>query len=622
MNDEGPHAPARAAVTRGIRAHGLAILAIAVVTAAISGPRWYLLLTDPPAGARVQVAPWASSDMGYDFALFARPVRDAYDGAASPARLFFSAEDVPTPPGGIWLQAIGSIGRPIGSPFWSLAIVTTLAMAAAMALLYIIALETGAGRSFAAAAIPLAAMFNGAIVVAGVLSSSDTDTLRAVLTADGARQFHAWYRFLPPALPLPVFFACVVAIPRAVVGGRRPWMIAASVALALLVYTYLFYWVAMAVALVLWCIWLAARREDTLLWRLLLIGVLAVVLASPEIVGRLRDALTLSADARARFGKDPLGFNRAELWNARDRALLVLPFVWFLWRDGERSRFVALLMAVPLPLDLISGIVPQTEHYVTQVWHVFALPGLIAGFAVLLRGATPARRRVASAAAVTLAVLAAVWVIAFQVRTTRAVQAQYAIPVDERAAFGWMEQNLGASDVVVSPSLNTNMLIASLTPASPYLADGFFTRLSDDEIIDRFLRAQAAFGVDEATVFDRLDPANGFPTSGRLMPPPNLERRVESTAAYYLFNYEITRPWRITQRLPAWRARYRQLLAVPVVLQPYPATHLFCGRRERSWRAARPPRDLYVTVAFRQGETTVYRIAAQDAAGAFLFRGC
>lgn len=628
MNAEAAAATASAAprrlarATRWARRHWLAVAAIILIAAAVTGPRWYLLWSDPPAGVRVQVAPWAAQDMGYDLALFAPAIRDAYDGDVSPARMFSIAPDVSTPPGGIWLQVIGRLGRITGSPFSALAIVVTLSMLVAMALLYALALEATGDRVIAAAVVPLAALFDGVVVQAGILRLRDADVLRAVITANDGREFHAWFRFLPPAMPMPVFFACALAIPRAVETGRRGWMIAASLVLALLIYTYLFYWLAMAVALALWCAWLLVRREHTMLMRLLLIGAAAVALASPELLARVRDALTLSAEAQARFGKEAFGLNRGEVVNGVQRLVLSIPFVVALWRSGERARFFALLLVVPAVLDLVDGVVPQTEHYVTQVWHVFALPGLIAGTAILARPLPGLVRAYGRYAVVGAALVAVAWVVAFQVRTTRTVQAQFAIPVDERAAFDWMEENLSGTDTVVSPSVNSNMLIPALTPAGRYMVDGFFTRLSDDEIIDRFLRAQAAFGISEEDVFRRLDPSNSWPTSGPVPPAGELQQRFELSSAYFLYNWQIIHPDRLAARLAEWRARYRALSGAADVLRPYDADYLFCGPRERQFAVGAAPVGEYVTVAFQQDGSTVYRLVDASAPGAAAFQGC
>ncbi|HYM14911.1 MAG TPA: hypothetical protein VEZ14_05090 [Dehalococcoidia bacterium] len=607
-----------------VRRHWLGLAAALLLTSALAGPRWYLLASSPPDGARIQVAPWAASDIGYDLALFSPAIRDAYDGSVNFASFYNpTRRDVPTPPGIPWLEAIGLFGRVTGSPFSSLAVVTTLTALASLVLLYMLALELFADRRIAAATLPIAVMLIGILVQAGgVLPLRHPDVLRPILTIDPRREFHAWYRFVPPSIPLPVFLAVAIAIPRAVESGHRRWLALAIGALALLIYTYLFYWSAMAVALAGWCTWLLYRGEYQTLRRVLAIGVVASLLAAPELAARLHDAVALPADARARFGKEAFGIGTGQLTAVAQRLVIGLPFLYPLLRGPERNRFYIALFLAPLALDLTTGIVPQPEHYVTQVWHVFALPAFIAGAASLVVIAPRGWLRPAAVAAGALAVLGIVYAAAFQARATYEAEASFSMPSDERAAFNWIETNVRDNQTVVSPSVDTNMLLPAMTPARRYLDDGFFTRVSDDEIIDRFLRAQAAFGYSESDVFARLDPANGYPTSDKTVPPDQLERHFDLSAAYFLFNWEITTPARVSERMPAWRQRYEKLLTEPHVLSAFPADFLFCGHRERFWPAVHPAPGTYVTVAFQQGQAIVYKLTSSADPDARPFSGC
>lgn len=607
-----------------LRRHWLGLALSLLLGGFLVAPRWYLLATSPPEGARIQVAPWAASDMGYDLALFSPAIRDAFDGSRSFWSFYdVSRKDVPTPPGIPWIEAIGLFGRVTGSIFSSLAIVTTLSAVAAFLLLYAMSLELTGERRLAAAILPIVAMATGMFVQAGgILPLRHPDVFRAVFTVNPQREFQAWFRFLPPAIPLPVFLATAIAIPRAIEGGRRLWIGGAGLLLALMIYTYLFYWSAMAVALVAWLLWLSWRRDWHTLRRLVVIGVIAAVVAAPELAARINDAFALPADARARFGKDALGIGTGQFVSVAQRFAVGLPFLFVLLRGPERNRFYLAIFLAPLALDLTTGLVPQPEHYVTQVWHVFAIPAFIAGGAEL---ALMLPRRLVRPAAWAVAVLAVggvVYLGTFQLRATREVQASFAMPADEQAAFDWINVNVRDDQTVVSPSVNTNMLLSPLTPAGRYLEDGFFTRISDDEIIDRFLRAQAAFGYSVQDVFARLDPANGYPTTDRSVPADQLERHFEDSATYFSFNWEIIRPERIAARLPEWRARYRALLNQPNVLGAYQANYLYCGRRERYWPAVNPAPGTYVTVAFQQGEATIYRLTTASDPQAQLFRGC
>ncbi len=620
-------APAQGAVAVAVallRRHWLGLAVALALTAALAGPRWYLLASSPPDGARIQVSPWAASDIGYDLALFSPAIRDAYDGSASFASYYdVSRNDVPTPPGVPWLEAIGLFGRVTGSPFSSLAVATTLLALAAMLLLYVLTLEFTDDVRIAAAVMPITVLAIGVIVKAGgILPLRHADVLRGILTLQPHREFQALYRFVPPAIPMPVFLATAIAIPRAVESGKRTWYVAATAALALLIYTYLFYWSAMAVAMVGWCAWLLYRRDYVTLRRVVLIGAAASLLATPELLARVHDAFALPADAKARFGKDAFGIGTGQITSAAQRFVIGLPFLYPLLRGRERNRFYLALFLAPLALDVTTGIVPQPEHYVTQVWHVFAIPAFIAGGAGLVTMLPRRYGRTLALAGGGLAAIGLVYAVAYQVRATRQTEAAFSMPADERAAFDWIETHVRDDQTVVSPSVNTNMLLPAMTPAGRYLDDGFFTRVSDDEIIDRFLRAQAAFGYSEDDVFARLDPANGYPTTDTTVPPDELERHFEDSAAYFSFNWEITHPERIADRLPEWRKQYETLLQQNDVLAAYPADFLFCGHRERYWPATHPAPGTYVTVAFQSGDAIVYALAKESDPGARPFAGC
>jgi len=349
---------------------------------------------------------------------------------------------------------------------------------------------------------------------------------------------------------------------------------------------------------------------------------MAVIVAAPELRGRVYDALALPADSQARFGKDSLGIDPGMFVSVAQRFAVGIPFLFMLIRGPERNRLYIALFVTPLVLDVTTGIVPQPEHYITQVWHVFALPAFIAGGAALAPALLRGRGRPAAIAFGVLAVTGVAYLAVFQVRVTARVSDQFAMDANDHAAFDWINANVSDRETVVSPSLNSNTLIPSLTPASPYFINGSFVRLQDDELIDRFLRAQAAFGMSESDVFARLDPANYYPTSGPLPPEGELERRFEYAAAYYLFNWEIIHPDTIEARLPEWRQRYRELLSEVNVLASYQADYLFCGRRERFWRPDRVARGTFVRETFRQGDAAVYRIVPPGAEGTQEFQGC
>jgi hypothetical protein len=75
-------------------------------------------------------------------------------------------------------------------------------------------------------------------------------------------------------------------------------------------------------------------------------------------------------------------------------------------------------------------------------------------------------------------------------------------------------------------------------------------------------------------------------------------------------------------RFPDWRRRFEELQGQSNVLAKYPADYLYCGTRERSWPLVKPPSGMYASVAFQQGEVTVYRLTDASDPEARPFAGC
>jgi hypothetical protein len=523
---------------------------------------------------------------------------------------------------------IGSLGRIVGGPFGALALVTTVMTVAAMLLLYALSVRLTASRVAAVALIPIVLFAIHALNHAdGILPLRQPEILSSLLTIDPEDQVHAWSRFPAPVLVLAPFFLAVLALPRAVEDGSRGWMAATAIAIALLIYSYVYYWTALAVALAAWFVVLLLRGERDEALRLLAVGAGGVLLALPELVTVGWSVLSLPADARDRVGLDPAGIDTSLATTIAQRLLVGAPFLAALWvrRSASNLLYGALFLA-PLFLAPLQGIVPQQWHYQTQVWGVFAIPAVIAGGAIIASSIRwPEVRRVAYAIGVALAAVSALYVVALQVRAVSSSADGYVLTSDEDAAFAWMRDHLGEDDTVVSSSVTTNLLLASLTPTSQYLADGGFTYAEDDELISRLLRVQAAYGYSEDDMLRRVDIGDehdGFPLND---PDPGIreqERMLEDHLAFFTFSFEIEDRDAFMARSESWRPQYRALLSTDDPLSAYPADYVYCGHRERFYDAASASPGTFVRVAFEQGDVTVFEHVAPGAEGATEFRGC
>ena len=384
----------------------------------------------------------------------------------------------------------------------------------------------------------------------------------------------------------------------------------------------MFYWLSAALALALWAAWLTLAGERRAAGRVVAVIAIALVVASPELALLARNG-ALPDEVQARVGAyGGLGLHTDWLRAILQRVVLGVPFAWLALKGPPINRLYAALYAAPLLPASTTNWLPQTDHFLFQAWPVFSVPLFIAGGVEAAHRLRPDLRRQAALGLAAAGLLGSLHFAVVQVRGLQAVDDTYAMPSDERAAFGWMETNLSAGDTVVTPSWITNQLVAVMTPASTYLADGFVTRVSNDELLDRYLRTSAAFGIDKDTAFYRIDPARDVPTSDRTVPGDELERYYDSSMAYYLFNEGIRRPREILAQTEPWLAEYSLLLGEGEVLRAYDADYLFCGHRERSWPAGQAAPGLRVETAFREGDTVVYRIVAADTPGAVEFRGC
>jgi hypothetical protein len=633
-----------------MRRHAAGIAVALLLAAMLAGPRWWLLATDPSEGDRVQLSPWGAGTFGYDQSLYTPNIRQAYDGRWTIGGLYAYGDDgAPVQTGAIWMQTIGLLGRATGDIFSSLAIVTTVAAIAAFLLLYAMGVTLTRSRFAAIAAMPIALLCVQAVTQTDtIIGLRHWSVLKPVVLGDPGLDFHAWARFIAPILPLPLFFGAAIAVPFGVETGRRGWIAAAVICMTLLVYTYAFYWTSAGFALAAWLGWLLLKRDVERARRLAIIGSLTALLALPELAGTAWNAFALTHDMRARVGAGTPAPDDIPSWlNIAARFAVGVPFLAGCLRGPERNRLYIALFLAPLILVRAPLGVPQPFHYTLQVWPAFAIPAVLAGGHEIWRVLPERGRPLATTVLAVAALAGSAQYVAVQVRATNNVNDAFAIRSDEHAAFDWIDGHLGRDDVIVTPSITTNIYIASLSRSPKYIRDGFDfiartqdegnARPSDDEIVDRYLRTQAAYGFSEDVTFARIDPiyrcktaddyrcakpSSNFPFKDVSPVLREREAALEDTMAYYLLNWEITHPETIESRMPAWRERYRELQAQPDPLSAYRADYLYCGPRERLWPAVIDAPSLSVTVAYQQREVTLYRIAAPWDTGGQPFRGC
>ena len=602
------------------RRHAAGIGMAIVLAGMLVGPRWWLLLSSPPSGVRIGLSPWGADHQGADETVYGMIVGRAFNGELPVREPGLAARGGLPHAEQLWEQAAGQFGRLTGDAFSAEALITTLATLAFMLLLYVIALDATGSRRVSALVLPITLVVIQAFNQAdGFFNLRHAAVLKPILLADPGREFHVWSRFVPPVMLLPLLFGAALALPRAVDSGRRNWIALAALLVALQLYSYIFYFASTAVALAAWGAWMLIRRDRVGLRRLTTIGIIAAGLALPELINLAQLSASISGDVSLRLGQDShIGIDGTVVRQVLTRAIVAVPLVWALGLSRRRDALYAALFLAPLPLAATRGVVPQQWHFLTQVWGSFSIPLVLAAGAALVERVRPGRMRGWTLALATVAAVCLAYVGVLQARGASSVNAAYAQSDDEHAAFDWIRGHLGRDDSVVSSSITTNQLLVALTPASVYLPDGFLTRASDDELVDRYLRVSAAYGYDEQAVFARLDPfIGGFDHK------PPYETRQEQFMGYYLMNWEVNfAQGGIADRLPAWRADFKRIEAEPDVLAGYAAQYLYCGPRERLWPAPSPASGTFVRVAFTQGDVTLYRLMAADDTGAQPFTGC
>ena len=617
-----------AGVPELVRHHAAGILIALTLAAVLVSPRWFMLAVEPDEGARVAISPYGAGTIGYDESLYAASLREAYDGLlpVSDPNLVNHRDDVPQR-SAFPHETIGLLGRLVGGIFPSLAVVTTVAAAVALLLFYVMLYRITGSTWIAAGLVPVFLFATEVLNHAeGILPLRHAHIYTPLLQVDPEREVHVWSRFPAPIFVLAPFFVGVMAFTRGAESGDRRWMAAATVAFAFMIYTYAYYWTAFGLALALWTAVLLFLRDWTQVKRIAVMAGCAALLALPEFIVLVQSVDSLPQDARDRVGLGDPGVDLSLGVAMLQRIAIGLPFVAAALLLRPQQVFFVTLFFAPLILGSITGVVPQPWHYHTQVWGVFSIPIAAWGVHLMQRsGFVQEHVRVFAGALAVVAVVSLAYVIATQTRAIVSTNEAFAVADDEHAALNWISDNVESDETVVSPSITTNVLLASLTSASQYMGEGGFSTTTDDELMDRLLRAQAAYGYPEDAAFGRLnvyDEFEGYPVNNQGGSKAHQERALEQYLGFYTFSFEVSDKATFTERMNAERPRYAALRRTDDVLAPYPANYLYCGHRERYFPAEGVAPGTWVRVAHQSGEYMVYEIVAAEAPGAFEFTGC
>ncbi len=329
-----------------------------------------------------------------------------------------------------------------------------------------------------------------------------------------------------PNMSFPLFLGSLMALCAALRLRSMRYALAAGALGGMLFYTYIYYaiaWSAGIAFLTLFCFfWIRS------LWKIALIpfGV-TVGLAFPFLVW------TRSAKQAGgylyRSGR--LGMAYSHIPSRLDiessiaflLAIVLVVLSWVACRakftemDRDVRDFTGLLVLVfgfaavggiaGLNLQLVTGFNIQANKHYT---HMVIQPALIIMIIAVLLGISERFRR--ERPVVWGAVLfAALFVMAAAVQTTAAVNSAEAHRVfsSDKKLFDWLQRNTTGDDVVATTDLALSTELPVVTHDYTLLANGTRSSGSDDEILDRFLLADALVGTPPPLVEQQLRPTKG-----------------------------------------------------------------------------------------------------------------
>lgn len=290
--------------------------------------------------------------------------------------------------------------------------------------------------------------------------------------------------------------------------------IAFGLGAGLLNYFYLHAWMYTLVLFGLLAVLAYLRRDGAFLLPWLAAGGIIAVLAVPFAMNYLAfNGLAQASDVVARIGFETGWGFRLSVWRHYVVYAALGILVFALLRKRRHHALVFSLsalaaMVLGLNIQLLLGWNPQPDHWLK----VFGLP-LFAVSAVVVAEAI---RRIAERfdlAKVRLLLVALFLILGSLLVAKKVVNAvrfinpgpawiaEYSFPRPIVESWQWMNENVRAGSIVLSPSLITSIYLSGYTGADPYLAFAQNTIASDRAIEDRFLTAHKLF----ATSPERLE---------------------------------------------------------------------------------------------------------------------
>ncbi|TAL20248.1 hypothetical protein EPN90_01390 [Patescibacteria group bacterium] len=431
--------------------------------------------------------------------------------------------------------------------------------------------------------------------------------------------------FVPALLPLLLTFLFAY---RAAAGNKKRPALVAGLFLALNAYSYPFHFIYAATSFGLLFIFAALRRRRALVKQLLILFASAFIFLVPFALNQTHLlALPHYREFVERNGLEVGRAFRLEHWPRYAWLLAVSVLLFFAARKrpDEKERTRALFLVTPLlagiidwNLQVILGFSVQSDHWLDR--DIFL--GLNLAYFVLflwLWTRVAAKSRRSKFLAFSFLIIFLVSVAATQVRGlfgyARENYRRAVIPDYLTRQFTWLDQNIPAEAVVMTPSLVNNVFLPLYTSANIFVPRGLGSLASEEETLERLFITYRVFGIGEGYLEQALTPP---------AKEENSYEAFERSAIGYLFatRYqsrsltEWTRPTGEVRPIP--EGRYREILAkfqafrCDNCLKKYRVDYLLYGPNEKKIVQRDFSLEPFLRQVYDDGETQIFQVIAAD----------
>ncbi len=333
-----------------------------------------------------------------------------------------------------------------------------------------------------------------------------------------------------PMLTIPVLLAALITLYLFWIQPTKYRALWAGLFAGLLAYTYLHYWlfVAIFVGLLLVGTWRYYKRDRIRFVGCLTLGLTLFLVLIPYIINYFYFSLSPgSSDYASRLGKEVNRFLlRKHLVGLEGFSIVVnhvaylflgfLVYVFYLRRHdtGYRQKgffFLGLVltMLAVWQIPLVVGFGFALAHFNKPIGLAVFVVLFGVGLEILkkISYSRPVLKTTARWLGLVLAALLltkhVVNAVVFLQPPAELLKA-YNFPANLVSSWRWINSNLEGEPRVVSDSLVTSLYLVSYTSARPYLATGFLSALSDAELEDRFYISNKLFDVPRAVLNQRF----------------------------------------------------------------------------------------------------------------------